>query len=510
MTWFLGLAVLSDSIIFLELESAIQRQIWRSRVRQPVVEDIAIVGIDGQLERSSTNSNNSLPDFSLERSNYAALAQRLLEDAGARTVILNLPGTFVVPQSFGTEDLDARLRRALEAYADRLVLATRTSESFGLEEIPIYNHFLPLDIVSLRYIVAPESVQGFVQFSTDRTGVVRELLMAEELSRRDSQKTQEFQSLERLALFKADLNENLPSRSIYYKPLTPGALPILPIESICPPKLSFSCSGEVPEEALLPLRDKIVLVGFTEGSSEYFHPVELPDGREVSAVEFQGLAISSLLRGEVFDLVPWSWRMGALALASLGAGMAMTLDLNFRSDGKKLALALWGRAALVTTLTAAYCGGSIISLLFGYWLWPISVPVVAAAGTTLCAILSVILIHNRDRLQVQQRELERMRQEEQEAVTYQARKLLYRVATDIHDSELQELKLVMDEVELLQLDNPNLNVDGILTHLQDLGVGIRRQLNDARTLASKFGISPDLKGGAACGHCQPHSAAGSR
>ena len=493
-TWSLGLAVLSNSIIFLELESAIQRRIWRSRVWQNVAENIAIVGIDGHLEEQPANSEKSLPDFSLERLNYAALTQRLLEDAGARTVVLNLPGTFVVPQSLGNEDLDAPLRRALEAYADRLVVATRTSESFGLEEIPIYNHFLPVDIVSLRYIVPPESVQGFVQFATDRTGVLRELQMTGKLSRRDSQRQQEFQSLERLALFKADLGQNLPTKPIHYKPLPAGALPIVPIEQICLPQTIASCLGEVSEEALMPLRDKIVLVGFVEGSSEY-HPVRLPDGREVSAVEFQGLAISSLLKGEVFDVVPWSWRTGALVLAGLGSGVVVTLGLNLRSDGKRLLLTLWGRSALVILITAVYCGGSIASLWLGHWLWPIAVPAVAAGGTTLCAILSVILIHNRDRLLAQQRELERMRQEEQEAVTYQARKLLYRVATDIHDRELQELKLVMDEVELLQLDNPKLNVDGILTHLQDLGVGIRRQLNDARTLASKFGISPDLKGG---------------
>ena len=53
----------------------------------------------------------------------------------------------------------------------------------------------------------------------------------------------------------------------------------------------------------------------------------------------------------------------------------------------------------------------------------------------------------------------------------------------------------MDELELLQLDHPQLEVDDILTQLHDLGIGIRNQLNDARTLASKFGISPDLKGG---------------
>ena len=489
-----GLGGLSNSIVFLELESAAQRRIWRSRIWQNVADEIVIVAIDGQLEESLDGQEAALPDFSPERLNYAALTQRLLEDAGARTVVLNLPGTFVVPQTLGDEDLDAPLRRAMEAYADRLVVATRTSESFGREEIPIFNHFLPLDIVSLRYIVPPESVQGFVQFSTDRTGVLRQLLFSEQLVRRDSQRLQSFLSVERLALSKADLEPDLPTTPVYYKPLTPGALPIVPIEQVCAPQLVHSCLGTVSEDALLPLRDKIVLVGFVEGSPES-HPVRLPDGGQVSAVELQGLAISSLLQGEVFQVVPFSWRAGAMALAGLGTGVVLTIGLNLRRNGTVLLISLWGRVAIVALLTAAYYGGSMASLLVGHWLWPIAMPPLVAGATTLTTLVSLLLIHSRDRLQAHQRELERMQQEEQEAITRQARKLLYRVATDIHDSELQELKLVMDEIELLQLDNPALNVDGILTHLQDIGIGIRRELNDARSLASKFGISPDLKGG---------------
>ncbi|MEL7084751.1 MAG: CHASE2 domain-containing protein [Cyanobacteria bacterium P01_A01_bin.3] len=488
-----GLGVLSNSIVLLELESAAQRRVWRSRTWQNVADEIVIVGIDGQLDAPEAD-DVTLPDFSPERLNYAALTQRLLEDAGARTVVLNLPGTFAVPQALGDEDLDAPLRRAMEAYADRVVVATRTSESFGREEIPIYNHFLPIDIVSLRYIVPPESVQGFVQFSTDRTGVLRELRFAEQLVRRDSQRLQGFFSVERLALSKAELATELPTEPFYYKPLTPGALPIIPIEQVCAPQLVHSCLGSVSEDALQPLRDKIVLVGFVEGSPES-HPVRLPDGGQVSAVELQGLALSSLLQGEVFQVVPFSWRAGVMLLAGLGTGVVLTMGLNLRRNGTLLLISLWGRVAIVVLLAAVYSGASIVSLLTGHWLWPIAMPAVVAGATTLATLVSLLLIHSRDRLQAKQRELERMQQEEQEAITRQARKLLYRVATDIHDSELQELKLVMDEIELLQLDNPALEVDGILTHLQDIGIGIRRELNDARSLASKFGISPDLKGG---------------
>ncbi|MEL7475476.1 MAG: histidine kinase, partial [Cyanobacteria bacterium J06555_12] len=83
-----GLGVLSNSIVLLELESAAQRRVWRSRTWQNVADEIVIVGIDGQLDAPEAD-DVTLPDFSPERLNYAALTQRLLEDAGARTVVLN-------------------------------------------------------------------------------------------------------------------------------------------------------------------------------------------------------------------------------------------------------------------------------------------------------------------------------------------------------------------------------------------------------------------------------------
>ncbi len=113
----------------------------------------------------------------------------------------------------------------------------------------------------------------------------------------------------------------------------------------------------------------------------------------------------------------------------------------------------------------------------------------------------MVLLQNRQRLQEQQIELERLRRAEQEAAVDQARKLLYRVATDIHDRELQELKLVMDKVELMQWQSQQQQsissgaYDPVLQQLEGIGQGIRDQLNDVRTLASKLHVSPELKEG---------------
>ncbi len=497
--WTIALNLLANTPIVLQAERALQRQVWRWRGPQAPPETVAIVGIDGRIEgREAGNA----PDFSLERSNYAALTVRLLKEGGARTVVLNLPGSFVVPQTLGDADLDAPLRRVVEQHPDRLLLATRTSESFSQIEIPIFNHFMPFSFRDLQYIVPPEWMQGFMQFRSDSLGIVRQIQVREEMVRRDSQRLQPFWAVEALAIAKAFPHRRslIPDSNtqLFYKPWGPsGQIPIVPIEAICPPQPIDSCLAPPESGAIASLRDKIVLVGFVGGSPEVAS-VRAADGSQLAAVELQAQVLSSLLQQQVYREVDSAVAMGVVAIAGVGTGLLLTAGINLKSTSlgqqlRRRSLVL--RIAVVTTAIAGYSSAGIAALWWGQWLWPLALPVLVGTATAICTILTVVLLHNRDRLQAQQRELEILRQAEQEAAIHQARKLLYRVATDIHDRELQELKLAMDELELLQWQDPNLKVDGLLDQLEHIGAGIRSQLNDARMLASKVGISANLKEG---------------
>jgi signal transduction histidine kinase len=82
---------------------------------------------------------------------------------------------------------------------------------------------------------------------------------------------------------------------------------------------------------------------------------------------------------------------------------------------------------------------------------------------------------------------------EQEAIISQARKLLHRTASNIHDGPLQELKLIMDDLELLKMNQPHLDIDPILDKLEDMGHHLRLHLNQTRTLA--LAITPELRSG---------------
>ncbi|HIK19751.1 MAG TPA: CHASE2 domain-containing protein [Synechococcus sp. M44_DOE_062] len=562
LAWGLGWATLlnlsAQHPLLVRMESDAQEWLYAWRGPQQPSPEVVIVGIDGRIgprppdvNSGQEESNDTatrrfdLPDssaehlgqhqvdFLLERANYAGLTLRLLEEAKARVVVLNLPSSFVVPQNLGNENLDAPLRQVVQRYPDRLVLATRSSESFGRSEINIYNHFLPFSSLRLEYLVPPEHVQGVVQYRVDRAGILRQAQLRGLYLRRDSQEEQMFASVEALAFAKYD-----PERAsrwfrerglqpIQFNPLgSQHGIPIIPIEQVCPPAVPQAGSGSAApvatagrstvvnpnqacrgQEGIPPLdskvvdqlRDKIVLVGFVGGYPETF-PVRTADGSQIAAVELQAQILSSLLTGEVYQSVPGE--VAAVVVVLLGAGTGLLLVL-YRPP---LRLSHWGwkqQQFLLRPMVglAVYEGWAVAQFLLWRWVWPLVLPALASGLTGVSLLLTLTIVENQERLLAQQQELERLRRAEQEAAIDQARKLLYRVATDIHDRELQELKVVMDELESLQWQQqqgktPDPTVyDHLLEQLERIGRGIRNQLNDVRTLAAKLRISPSLREG---------------
>lgn len=553
LAWGLGWAALlnlsAQHPLLVRMESDAQEWLYAWRGPQQPSPEVVIVGIDGHISSQGESNDVALQhfrerisgaehlgqkvDFLLERANYAGLTLRLLEEAKARVVVLNLPSSFVVPQNLGNENLDAPLRQVVQRYPDRLVLATRSSESFGRSEINIYNHFLPFSSLRLEYLVPPEHVQGVVQHRVDSAGILRQAQLRGLYLRRDSQEEQMFASVEALAFAKYD-----PERAsrwfrerglqpIQFNPLgSQHGIPIIPIERVCPPAVLQAGSGSVApminpsqacrgQEGIPPLdpevadqlRDKIVLVGFVGGYPETF-PVRTADGSQIAAVELQAQVLSSLLTGEVYQSVPGGVAVAVVLLLGVGTGLLLVLyrpPLRSRQRCGAL-LSPWGwkqQQFLLRPVVglAVYEGWAVAQFLLGRWVWPLVLPALASGLTGVSLLLTLVIVENQERLLAQQQELERLRRAEQEAAIDQARKLLYRVATDIHDRELQELKVVMDNLESLQWQQhqgkaPDPTVyDHLLEQLERIGRGIRNQLNDVRTLAAKLRISPSLREG---------------
>ncbi|MEO1131278.1 MAG: CHASE2 domain-containing protein [Cyanobacteria bacterium J06639_1] len=505
LAWGLGwatlLTVAAGTPALLQLESDLQKQVLRWRGSQPPAPEIAIVGIDGQIDGQIDGEGTQTVEFALERVNYAALALRLLEDAKARVVVLNLPASFVVPQTLGNEDLDAPLRQVVQGYSDRVVLAARVSESFHRAETTVYNHFLPFSSLDFDYLVPPEDAQGFVQYRTDLLGTLRLARLQARLRRRDSNQVEPFASVETLTLNKYDRDRAAAAFAHIRHPFrfiplgSSGQIPIVPIEEVCRPRVINACLGEPNPDVLATLTDKIVLVGFVGGSPETF-PLQTAYGDAIAAVELQGHVLSGLLQvTQQRSLSPFLTRVvtlvaGAIAGTLVAGGTGSSSARWLRAVQSPASRFGWVAIALLS-----YWGWGVGQLWLVDRIWPLALPLLTGTGTAISSALTLVILHNRDRLQAQQREMAAMRQAERDAAIQQARKVLYRVATDIHDCELQELKLVMDSLEVWQWEHPDLDCDKVLAQLEAIGSGIRVQLNDVRSLASKWGISDTLKGG---------------
>ncbi|MBD2102642.1 CHASE2 domain-containing protein [Leptolyngbya sp. FACHB-261] len=491
-------------------ELGLQDALMRLRGPQTPPTELVLVSIDGQKTVQSqapvqaspaqvATATQAGPDFFPDRASYARLTQRLL-GAGAQVVVLNLPSGFVFPQSVGNEDLDTPLRQVVSTHGDQLVLAAYASRTYSLpdSELPIYNHFLPFTAAA-QYQVPPEAVQGFVALTPDGDNTVRSTQVTGTFIRNDNLQRQSFASAAALALtkfkqakfgqakfgqtpFKA---EPLGVRLNFWGPT--GSFASIAIEAICPPVPGDQCVGPAQPELTQRVQGKIVLVGFSGGYPEAF-PLQTPFGTAMPALEVEANLLATLLTDSAYQTVPASLQ----ALITLvGALLVAGLVMSSRDKG---GWQPWRGSWLSAALGLGYFGLGLVAFRQGLFV-PMALPVLAWIGTGLSVALCLLLWQQRQQMQAQQRELERLQLAEREAVRYQARKLLYRVATDIHDRQLQDLKLVMDLVETLQLDHPNLEVNPILDKLERIGRGIRNELNNARNLATKLGVTPELREG---------------
>jgi signal transduction histidine kinase len=132
-----------------------------------------------------------------------------------------------------------------------------------------------------------------------------------------------------------------------------------------------------------------------------------------------------------------------------------------------------------------------------YWSLTITLLGLTWCATLLSVFLCMQLRRQKNLINQQQCEIDRLQTVEQTAVISQARKLMHRLASDIHDGPLQELKLIMDRLELLQIESPQLPIDPILDHLSTLGTHLRQHLSQTRAIA--LTITPELRDGLAQG-----------
>ncbi len=429
----------------------------------------------------------------LKPSFYADLSERLLKEKAA-VVVLNFP------HSWGESNIgeEEKIKELVDKYRDRIVLAVRTIAT-GQGQTPsvlIYNHFLPFKKTDVQPAVDIEKIQGFFEYesysknSTVPIRPARKIKSIDKFSsddQTDNRTEIELKSAAWLSLDKyyqfLNQREKLilsPQSGHINFAGVPGSFYSINIDKLCFLAISDKCVVDDQKKIIFPkFRDKIVLIGVTQQQDKLS-----VTGKKMPATEVQANLINNLMTKSLYQIPPDYLQLGIILLGGVIVSQFMISGTTKPGN--------WHQRWSILPILGVIGGYGSLYLLCFYKgvIFPIALPILIwlATGVSLAASLWIAQLLKQDELK--QRQLA-----EKKAAVLQARKLLYRIASDIHDRPLQEIKVVMDRIEIWQFDNPSLNTEPILEKLLSVNRDIRAQLNDIRTIADKLKLTPELRSG---------------
>ncbi len=191
--------------------------------------------------------------------------------------------------------------------------------------------------------------------------------------------------------------------------------------------------------------NKIVIIGFTEGDELDVSAMKSPFGEMIPGIEVEANLLSSLMTDSYYQTIP---KLLEILIDLLG-GAIIGGVIAFCTTRQCLAYLGLG-------MVGGYCILIVIAFTSG-WMLPIVSPIltwIATAISIAVYLINIRLVLENERKQIQ------IAQEK--AITSQAKKLMRRIWSNIHDDPLQELKVAMDDLELLSL--PDRDREPILYH----------------------------------------------
>jgi signal transduction histidine kinase len=485
----------------------------------------------GSPQTNSTGAIDPITNFELRSraDTYANLVERIME-LGARGAVLNLPNALTANLNH-SELQDQSIQNLVEKYAHRLVLTSYPySGRAEIPTLPVYNKFLPTfstetekfsqrgdtftckqnTAPAIRSTIAPPQIQGFFEFDPvlrrvdypDR-GIDRIYTAKRAFKRSDciDGNSQIFDSAAFLA-FKKFLGQSEPAwaRStvqMNFWGKEGQRFPRLNIQELCSPRTQCRFTNRLHINALRQqVQDKIVLIGLL-GSEPHSFALSSPFG-DRPAVEMQANLLASMITHSFYYPLNRWHTLGIILMGAIWISWGLSIGIRKSPNW----YFKWGLLMILGGIFG-YVGLVLLTFEFHAFL-PIVLPVLTWVSTAISVTICFMIWQRQERFDQQRQALV-----EREAVLAQTHKLLSRVATDIHDGPLQDLKLVMDRIEeletlidptLLRLHQRDPNSEPLLDTLIRVGRGIRDHLNNMTTIAKKQqSVSPELGAGLVVG-----------
>ncbi len=480
--------LLGNLPIVQRLELAVQDNLIR--LHKPTVppNEILLVAVD----QSSARHKHTF---------YADLVNRLIAK-GAKVVVLNLPTSLRRPLD---SNLEAPIKDLVKKNSNQIVLVVYASRQLDLNPsaLSIYYHLLPFSDREISPLVSPEETHGFFEYDPNPNNLAspaRQAYLARSfLNVEDFHKTHDLKSIAVLALekFSPPLWNKVRSQVALdgQSSLTQSTVQInfwesaqtfsqIDIKSLCiPSSTTDRCVVPLNAPEAQIVRNKIVLIDLPQEYLDTFGTLS-PFGNMMSVAEVQASLIASLMTNSFRRTMPeWcDYTITILGAAFICWLIATQIAKSKFSYSFRNILFLLSVVGVYTSLSFLLSWHRLIL--------PLTVPLLTWVVTGVTVAICLLIWQKQQQLAQQQRKLA-----ERQAILSQARKLLHRVASDIHHGPLQELKLVMDGIELLALNNPTINPNPLLDRLEAIGLDLRDRLRNTRTMAEKLEITPELHAG---------------
>lgn len=261
----------------------------------------------------------------------------------------------------------------------------------------------------------------------------------------------------------------------------------------------ISCKQSFDSEILKKITDKIVIVDFPKNDPYYFK-VKSPLG-EITTAEMQANLLRSTIDKSFYDVLK-SWPSFAIIVVGSILIIALFWTISNKSDKKLMIYGL----GITTILPFIAYSLIIITANRANLILPVVLPISIWFAIGLTTTITLLIWRYLERTAQQKQNLL-----EQNAIISGTKISLLRVATDIHDKPLQEIKLVMDRLEEIEYENSidrsvlrmkdsSMDFVSLVDKLAQIGQEIRDHLNDIQTISQKSSmISPELMNGLAVG-----------
>ncbi|HIK41285.1 CHASE2 domain-containing protein [Thermoleptolyngbya sp. M55_K2018_002] len=544
-------------------EFEVQRKEQLSKVPEPrqtglrsdAVNQILLVTIDNQEVIGSPKSFSRFRKLE----DYTNLIKNLI-DLGAQVVLINLPSEVLdspeplTPIESGLSG--DSIRSLVENYSNRIVLSSPPELKRSGPFFRVYNQFLPINSRTLEPIFPPETIQGFSEFSTPvaKDGLAASLQIKtsqQQLIRQPLLTLLKAYSINPVRYpyavensFNSGMSDTNTSKNAKGGPVNAFQSAVClaanklnpsnvcsnsPLPSYSDPHVSFSmweadfskslgqefCGAKIIDPVqqvtgcdrasrrdfssshIEKVKGKIVIIDFPQNDPNWSELPTSVKAEPLSPAEMQANVLASILSNNIQYPLSQEWSLGLTLAGSMLMAWLLSPGLSKSSfwwltRGPLIVLGI--PLAYAALLPTAFAGRVVL---------PIMLPILTWVLTGISMTLVLLLKKSREQAAKQRQELT-----QRNATLSRTRKVLARVATDIHDGPLQELKLVMDQVEELEtLIDPELLVvktsvksEPIVDKLVRIGQDIRNQLNDLQIIARKqLDISPELVAGLAQG-----------